>query len=108
MSLAEQPLGMGLGLAAGLEGLAAVRGREGDDAMGLATGAILLAAAARPELRMGALVTAGFGHSLRAAALTFDPRERRQKQRLAVELTLSGLLAALLLQAVQAARWEER
>ena len=96
---------LGLGLAAGLEGLAALHVREARTGS-LATGASLLAAAVRPHLRVGALVAATLGHSLRTVALTLEPEARRRKERLAVELAMSAALGGLLLQAARAARWE--
>ena len=99
-----RPLSLGLRLAAGLEGLAAVV--DEDDGVRLATGASLLAAAVSPHLRVGALMTATLGHSLRMLALTFEPGTPRRKQRLAVELAMAAALGGLLRQAARADRWE--
>jgi hypothetical protein len=77
-----------------------------DDTVRLAAGASLLAAAVRPHLRIGALVTAILGHSLRTLAVTFEPEAQRRKERLAVELAMSAALGGLLRQAARAARWE--
>jgi hypothetical protein len=102
----RHPLEVALGVAALLEWLAAPNDRGDADTVRLATGASLLAAAVRPHIRVGALVTATLGHSLRTLALTFEPEAQRRKQRLAVELAMSAALGGLLLQAARAARWE--
>ncbi len=115
-ALARQPLALGLQLAAGLEGLAALHAREArnggpadldqDDTVRLATAASLLTAAAQPRLRLGALATATLGHTLRTVALTLEPNARRRKERVAVELALSAALGGLLHRAARVARWE--
>ncbi len=116
--LRRRPLALGLRLAAGLEGLAALHARgarsrygaandvDEDDGVRVAIGATLLAAAGHPHLRVGALVAATLGHSLRTLALTFTQGTRRRRERLAVELAMSAALAGLLRQAARAARWE--
>jgi hypothetical protein len=116
LTVRRRPLDLALSVAALLEWLAALHAREalaGDandrgegDTVRLATGASLLAAALRPHLRVGALLTATFGHSLRTLALTLEPEARRQKGRLAVEVAMSAALGGLLHQAARAARWD--
>jgi hypothetical protein len=102
----RRPLELGLSVAALLEWLAAPNDRSEGDSVRLATGASLLASAVRPHLRVGALVTATLGHSLRTLALTLEPESRRQKGRLALEVAMSAALGGLLHQAARAARWD--
>jgi hypothetical protein len=104
--LGRRPLDVALGLAALLEWLPAPNDRAEGDSARLATGASLLAAAIRPHLRVGALVTATLGHSVRTLALTLEPESRRQKGRLALEVAMSAALGGLLHQAARAARWD--
>jgi hypothetical protein len=107
-AVARRPLPVALGLAAVLECLAAVapddRGEE--NALRLAEGASLLAAAARPQLRVGTLATATLAHSLRTLALTLEPEARREKGRLLVELGMSATLGWLLHRSARVARWD--
>jgi hypothetical protein len=104
--LGRDRLDFALGVVALLEWLAATGdGGEGDTAR-LATGASLLAAAADPHLRVGALASATLGHSLRTLALTLEPEARRQKGRLAMEAAMSAVLGGLLHQVARAARWD--
>jgi hypothetical protein len=102
----RHPFDVTLGVVALLECLAAPSDRGEDDTVRLATGASLLAAAVRPHLRVGALVSATLVHSLRTLALTLEPEARRQKGRLAVEAGMSAALVGLLHQAARAARWD--
>jgi hypothetical protein len=97
-----------LGLAALLECAAAAAPHEHgeENAVRLAEGATLLAAAAQPELRVGALATATLAHSLRTLALTAEPETRRDKRRLLAELAMSAGLGWLLHRSTQLARWD--
>ena len=116
--LRRRPPALALRLVAGLEGLTALHAWGGlagrgsvneldqQDTLRLATGASLLAAAGRPHLRVGALVTATLGHSLRMLTLAFDPGARHRKERLAVELAMSSVLGGLLREAARASRWD--
>jgi hypothetical protein len=105
-TLLHRPLDVALSVAALLEWLAAPVDRGEGDLVRLATGASLLAAAARPHLRVGTLVTATLGHSLRTLALTLEPESRRKRGRLATEVAMSAALGGLLHQAARAARWD--
>jgi hypothetical protein len=77
-----------------------------ENAMRLAEVASLLAAAARPQLRIGTLATATLAHSLRTLALTLEPEARREKSRLALELATSAALGWLLHRSARLARWD--
>jgi hypothetical protein len=105
-SLRRQPIDFALGAVALAEWLAAPGARREGDTVRLAIAATLLAAAMRPHLRVGALVSATLLHSLRAVALTLEPDARRQRGRLAVEAGMSAALGGLLHQAARAARWD--
>jgi hypothetical protein len=104
----RHPLPVALGVAAALECAAATAtddDRE-ENAVRLAEGATLLAAAARPQLRVGALATATLANSLRTLALTVSPQKRRDKGRLLVELAMSAGLGWLLHRSAAVARWD--
>lgn len=66
----------------------------------------LLAVAAKPEMRVGALMTATLAHSLRTLALTLEPDSRRDKGRLLAELATSATLGWLLHRSARMARWD--
>jgi hypothetical protein len=104
----RHPLPVALGVAAALECAAATAtdDHREENAVRLAEGATLLAAAARPQLRVGALATATLAHSLRTLALTVGPHERRDKGRLLVELAMSAGFGWLLHRSAQLARWD--
>jgi hypothetical protein len=104
--LRRHPIDFALGAVALAEWLAAPGARGEGETVRLATGASLLAAAIRPHLRVGALVSATLLHSMRALALTLEPEARRQRGRLAVEAGMSAALGGLLHQAARAARWD--
>jgi hypothetical protein len=106
--LARRPLPVALSLAAALECLTALSTDEHgeENAVRLAEGASLLAAAARPQLRVGTLATATLAHSLRTLALTLEPEARRERGRLLVELGMSAGLGWLLHRSARVARWD--
>jgi hypothetical protein len=97
-----------LRLAALLECLAAAApdGDGEENAMRFAEGASLLAAAERPQLRVGALATVALGQWLRTLALTLEPEVRPEKRRLLAELLMSAGLGWLLHRSARLARWE--
>jgi len=107
----RDPLAFALRAAAGVEFLAALAPRldreqppaGGAGAVGehLASSAALFLAAARPSLRVGALMSATLSHLARAGRLV----GRRRTQRLRAELTVSALLAGLLHEESRARRW---
>jgi hypothetical protein len=98
---------LALRLAALLECLAATD-REGgeENAMRFAEGASLLAAAARPQLRVGTLATVTLAQSLRTLALTLEPSSRAEKRRLLAEAAMSAGLGWLLHRSASLARWD--
>jgi hypothetical protein len=116
--LRHRPLARCLRLVASIESLAALHARElragrialnrldEVEAVRLATGASLFVAAQLPHLRVGALLTATLGHSLRTLAMTLQPQAPRRKERLAAELAMTAALGGLLRQAARAWRWE--
>jgi hypothetical protein len=104
----RKPLPLALGIAALLECAAATapQDRGEENAVRLAEGATLLAAAARPQLRVGALATATLAHSLRTVALTVGGETERDRRRLVLELAMSAGLGWLLHRSAQLARWD--
>ena len=98
---------LALRLAALLECLAAAERHGGDEnAMRFAEGASLLAAAARPQLRVGTLATVTLAQSLRTVALTLEPQTRSAKGRLLAEAAMSAGLGWLLHRSACLARWD--
>ena len=96
-----------LRLAALLECLAAADRDGGEEnAMRFAEGASLLAAAARPQLRVGTLATVTLAQTLRTVALTLEPRTRSEKRRLLAEAAMSAGLGWLLHRSACLARWD--
>ena len=106
--LGRHPLPVALGLAAALECAAATAtdDHREENAVRLAEGATLLAAAAQPQLRVGALATATLAHSLRTLALTVGPETRRDRRRLLAELAMSAGLGWLLHRSARLALWD--
>jgi hypothetical protein len=98
---------LALRLAALLECLAAADPDGGEEnAIRLAEGASLMAAAARPQLRVGTLATVTLAQSLRTLALTLEPQTRTEKRRLLSELAMSAGLGWLLHRSARLARWD--
>jgi hypothetical protein len=96
-----------LRLAALLECLAAADPDGGEEnAVRVAEGASLLAAAARPQLRVGTLATVTLAQSLRTVALTLEPRTRSEKGRLLAEAAMSAGLGWLLHRSARLASWD--
>ncbi|HEX2232795.1 MAG TPA: hypothetical protein VHG69_05475 [Thermoleophilaceae bacterium] len=98
---------LALRLAALLECLAAADRDGGEEnAMRFAEGASLLAAAARPQLRVGTLTTVTLAQSLRTLALTLESRSRSERRRLLAEAAMSAGLGWLLHRSASLARWD--
>jgi len=98
---------LALRLAALVECLAAADSDGGEEnAMRFAEGASLLAAAARPQLRVGTLATVTLAQSLRTLALTLEPATRSERRRLLAELGMSAGLGWLLYRSARLARWD--